>query len=214
MHIPDGFLNTKTWVFFDLLSAAFIVLSLERVRNKIEERQIPIMGVTASFIFAAQLLNFPILPGASGHLIGGALSAILLGPWASIIVMATVLVIQSFLFQDGGLTALGTNIFNMGVLSAIIGFPIFIIIKKIIRGKFGIFLGAFLSAWISVVLASVACSFQLGVSGIVPLNVLLPAMVFVHSIIGIGEGFITYIVVKLVIEARPDLVSFLNLKNE
>lgn len=212
MHIPDGFLNTKTWVFFDLLSGAFLILSLERVRNNIGERRVPVLGVVASFIFATQLLNFPIIGGTSGHLIGGALSAILLGPWIGIIIMTTVLVIQCLLFQDGGLTALGANIFNMGILSGLLAYPIFVITRKITRSESGIFFGAFIAGWISVFIASLACACELAVSGTAPLHIVLPAMGSIYSIIGLGEGFITAVVVKLVLQSRPDLMNFENKK--
>lgn len=208
MHIPDGFLNTRTWVFFDLLSAAFLILSLERIRNKIGKMKIPLLGVVASFIFAAQLLNFPILGPTSGHLIGGALAAILLGPWVGIVVMTTVLVIQCLIFQDGGLTSLGANIFNMGILSSLVGFPVFVLIRKIIRNQAGLFIGSFVAGWLSVILASLACGFELGLSQVVPVNLALTTLGVAHVVVGLGEGFITAIVVKLVFEARPDLINF------
>ncbi len=214
MHIPDGFLDTRTWLLLDFLSAAFVVLSLERVRNNLGEKKIPLLGVIASFIFAAQLLNFPLIGGASGHLIGGALSAILLGPWASILVMATVSLIQCLLFQEGGFTALGANIFNMGILSSLFGFPIFCIVKKMVGGDRGIYVGAFVSAWLSVILASAGCALVLSISGVAPIHFILPFLVGVYTIIGLGEAFITAIVVKLVLQSRPDLIKFASLESE
>jgi len=167
---------------------------------------IPLMGVMAAFIFAAQMLNFPVMGGTSGHLLGGVLAAVLLGPYAGAIVIAIVLTVQCIIFQDGGLTALGANIFNMSFIGAIGGYMLYSLIRKAINGKRGIMIASAVAAWISVVAASAVCAFELAFSGTSPLRVALPAMVGVHVLIGIGEAIITCLVIGFVLEARPDLI--------
>jgi cobalt/nickel transport system permease protein len=160
------------------------------------------MGVMAAFIFAAQMLNFPVAGGTSGHFMGGALAAILLGPSMGLLVMTAVLVVQCFVFQDGGLTALGANIFNMGIIGAVFGYLIYIVFRKINRT-----FAAFIASMLSVIIAASACAIELAVSGTVPLKIALPAMAGVHTLIGIGEGLITIAVLGLISKTRPDLLK-------
>jgi len=207
MHIPDGFLDTKTWVSLGAISAGFIALSVARTNRKMGEKHIPLMGVMAAFIFAAQMLNFPVAGGTSGHFMGSVLAAILLGPFAGILIMATVLIVQCLVFADGGLTALGANIFNMAVVGSLVGYLVYFILHLIIRGKAGRLLAAFMAGWISIVLASSACAVELAVSGTSPINVVLPAMGGVHALIGIGEGLITVVVISFILTTRPDLLE-------
>ncbi|MEQ8170440.1 MAG: energy-coupling factor ABC transporter permease [Candidatus Eremiobacterota bacterium] len=207
MHIPDGFLDTKTWVTLDIVSAGFLGISVVKVKNYLDERKFPLMGVMAAFIFAAQMLNFPVGGGTSGHFMGGVIASILLGPWGGCLVMSSVLIVQCFLFQDGGLTVLGANIFNMGVIGSTGGYYIYLAISKIIEGRKGILAGAFVASWCSIVLASVACAMELALSGRVSLIVVLPAMVIVHAFIGAGEAIITVSALSFLLKIRPDLLE-------
>lgn len=208
MHIPDGFLSLPvsliTWAFSLLL----IVISLKRVEKDYQEKAVPLMGVCAAFIFAAQMINFPIPGGTSGHLLGGTLAGILLGPWAGSLVMTVVFIVQALLFQDGGLTALGANIFNMGLIGTFGGYYLY----KAVRSLFGfsrwrgMAMGTAIAAWASVVMAAFMCSVQLAVSGTVPLQVALFAMLSWHFVIGIGEALITLAAVSYIWRTRPDLI--------
>ena len=206
MHIPDGFLAVNTWVPGWLLSIGGIGLCIRKTTQMLRERMIPLMGVTAAFIFAAQMLNFPVMGGTSGHLLGGVLAAVLLGPYAGAIVIALVLVVQCIIFQDGGLTALGVNIFNMAFVGAIGGYFVYHIVRKSISNRKGIIIGAAVAAWLSVVVASIFCAIELAVSGTSPWRVALFAMAGVHAFIGIGEAIITSLVVGFVLKVRPDLI--------
>ena len=207
MHIPDGLLDTKTWLTLNILSAGFLGLSVKKVKDWLDEERVPLMGVVSAFIFAAQMLNFPIGGGTSGHFMGGLIAAVLLGPFAGFLVMTTVLIVQCFLFQDGGLLALGANIFNMGVIGAILSYYIYLAFTKLIKNKNGIFISAFIASWLSIVLASSACSIELALSGKVPLMVVLPSMALVHSVIGIGEAIITTSALGLLLKVRPDILK-------
>jgi len=206
MHIPDGFLSTKTWGALDIISVLALSLAIFKTKNKIEDKKIPLAGVTAAFIFAAQMLNFPVLPGTSGHFMGGALSAILLGPWTGFLVMASVLIVQCFLFQDGGLLALGANIFNMGIIGSAGGYYIYVIFKKVLSGKYEK-AAVFISGWLSIILASAACAIELSISGIVPLIPSIIGMGSIHAAIGIGEGLITVAVISYLQEVRMDVLE-------
>lgn len=206
MHIPDGFLAVNTWVPAWLISAGGMGYCLKKTSLVLKDRIVPLMGVMAAFIFAAQMLNFPVMGGTSGHLLGGVLAAVLLGPYAGAIVIAVVLTAQCLIFQDGGLTALGANIFNMSFLAAMGGYFIYNIIRKIIGGNIGIIIGTGISAWLSVVVASSAVAVELSISGTSPLRVALPAMAGVHALIGIGEAIITCLVIGFVLRVRSDLI--------
>jgi len=207
MHIPDGFLDTKTWVALDLFSTGWLGWTINRIQQRIKEESIPIMGVIAAFIFAAQMVNFPVLGGTSGHLLGAVLALILLGPLSATIVMAAILMIQSLIFQDGGLLALGANIFNMGIVGVWVGYGIYKVFTYLIKGDRGILIGAFIAAWISVVAAATSCAIMLAVSGTVPIQISLPAMAGIHALIGIGEGLITCFVLSFILKVRPDLLA-------
>lgn len=208
MHIPDGFLNVATVATTCVVSAGGVGNAVRIANKKLGEKQVPLMGVLAAFIFAAQMLNFPIAGGTSGHLIGAALAAILLGPWAAVLIMSCVLIAQCLIFQDGGLLALGANIFNMGIIASFSGYYLYRLTTSLLgderRGKL---IGGFLGAWGSVFLASIVCAVELAVSGTSPIAVVLPAMSGFHAVIGIGEGLITGAVLSLVLATRPDLVQ-------
>ena len=161
----------------------------------------------AAFVFAAQMFNFPVGGGTSGHFMGATLIAILLGPWASVLIMTTVLTVQCLVFQDGGLTALGANIFNMGIMGGFLGYYVNTAIQLFAQDKKGIFIGGFAAAWCSIVLSAVCCAIELGISGTIPLKIVVPAMAGIHAIIGIGEGLITIATLSLLTRVRPDLLQ-------
>lgn len=207
MHIPDGFLAANTWVPAWLISIGGVGYSLKKVSELLKEKMVPLMGVMAAFIFAAQMLNFPVIGGTSGHLLGGVLAAVLLGPYGGAVAITIVLVVQSLIFQDGGLTALGANIINMSFLGTIGGYLVYHLIRKIAGGgEKGVLAGAATAAWISVILASIGCSVELVLSDVLPLGTVLPAMLGVHALIGVGEAIITGLVISFVLKTRPDLI--------
>jgi len=208
MHIPDGFLNVATVATTYAVSAGGIGNAVRIANKKLGEKQVPLMGVLAAFIFAAQMLNFPIAGGTSGHLIGAALAAILLGPWAAVLIMSCVLIAQCLIFQDGGLLALGANIFNMGIVASFSGYYLYRLATSLLGdNKKSKLIGGFLGAWGSVFLASIFCAVELAVSGTSPIAVVLPAMAGLHALIGIGEGLITGAVLSLVLATRADLLQ-------
>jgi cobalt/nickel transport system permease protein len=208
LHVPDGFLNLPvtliTWVF----ALVLVAISLRQVQSDYQERAVPLMGVCAAFIFAAQMINFPIPGGTSGHLLGGTLAGVLLGPWAGSLVMTVVFIVQAFLFQDGGVTALGANIFNMGLIGTFGGYYLYRTIRYAIgRDSLkGILVGSAIASWTSVVVAAIICAIQLAISDTVPLPIALSAMTFWHVMIGIGEAIITVIAVSYIFKTRPDLI--------
>ncbi|HOE10144.1 MAG TPA: energy-coupling factor ABC transporter permease [bacterium] len=203
MHIPDGFLNVPVCAVTGLAAVAGLWMSVSRSQAALGERTIPLMGITSAFIFAAQMINFPVAGGTSGHLLGGVLAAILLGPWAGALVIALVLIVQCFLFQDGGVLVLGANIFNMALIGTVVPFWIY---KPLSRG-IGHIPAAALAAWVSVELASGMCAVELGISGTVPMGLAIKAMLGWHAVIGIGEAIITCVVLGYVNAVRPDLIT-------
>ncbi len=208
MHIPDGFLNIATVATTYAVSVGGVGNAVRVANKKLGEKQVPLMGILAAFIFAAQMLNFPIVAGTSGHFLGAALTAILLGPWASVLVMSCVLIAQCLIFQDGGLLALGANIFNMGIVASFSGYYLYRLTTALLGNSRKVKLaGSFLGAWASVLLASVACAIELAVSGASPLRVALPAMASIHALIGLGEGLISAMVISLVLTVRADLLE-------
>lgn len=206
MHIPDGFLSTPVWVAAGAVSAAAVALSAARLGKNMEEKQVPLMGVVGAFIFAAQMVNFPIASGTSGHLGGGVLAALLLGPWAGTLIMTAILVVQALLFQDGGITALGANVLNMGILSCLLGFVLFRLLRRLLAGTRGALISAFITAWLMVVLSASLAAVQIALSGTIPLRLVLPAMAGVHALIGIVEGLITTAALAFLLRVRKDLV--------
>ncbi len=208
MHIPDGFLSTLVSIIFWILSLVIIAYALKRVGSELGERQVPLMGVLAAAIFAGQMLNFTVVGGTSGHLLGAALATILLGPWAAIIVMTSVVAIQALIFQDGGLLVLGANLFNMAIVGVAVAYMVYRTIFRLSGGKqWGIFVGGFVAAWASIVLAALACALQLAASGTSPANIAIPAMAGIHALIGIGEGLITVGALAFLYATRRDLLN-------
>jgi len=192
VHIPDGFLSASVALPLWGVTAGVGGYALRRVSRDLGERDAPVVGVVAAGIFAAQMLNFPIAGGTSGHLVGTALATLLLGPWTAILVMGCVLIVQALVFQDGGLVALGANIFNMGILGALVAYAA----DQTIRGLFGARpwarpAAAFLAGWMATVMGALATGMELALSGLAPANLVLPAMGGIHALIGVVEGLIT-----------------------
>ena len=208
MHIPDGFLNTATMAGTAVVSAGGLANAVRVAGKQLGEKQVPLMGILAAFVFAAQMLNFPVAGGTSGHFLGAALVAILLGPWASVLILALVLVAQCFIFQDGGILALGANIFNMGIIGGLASYGLYRLGVRLMGDNLRtrMISGSF-AAWASVAMASAACALELAASGASPLGVVLPAMLGVHAIIGLGEAAVTLAALSLVRGTRPDLLK-------
>jgi len=207
MHIPDGFLNAAAVGTTYVISAGGLANAVRIANKKLGEKHIPMMGILAAFVFTAQMLNFPVAGGTSGHVIGAALVAILLGPWAAVIIMSVVLIAQCLIFQDGGLLALGANILNMGIIAGFGAYYLYRPINSLLgNSRRGTLAAAFIAAWGSVLLASIACALELALSGVSPMAVVLPAMAGIHAIIGVGEGLITVAVLSMVMVARADLL--------
>jgi cobalt/nickel transport system permease protein len=207
MHIPDGFLSNDVALACAIPAVAVVGYGLRRAEVDLDDRRVPLLGVTAAFVFAAQMLNFPVAGGTSGHFLGAALAAVLLGPWLASLVLAVVLFAQAFVFADGGITALGANVFNMGVLGGVAVGGLMLAARKALPNTRGTLLGVTaVGAWLAVMAGAAACAVQLALSGTVPLTTVLPAMLGVHSIIAIGEAVITVAAVSAVLVTRPDLI--------
>jgi cobalt/nickel transport system permease protein len=208
LHIPDGFLNLPISLVTWVIAIALIALSLNRAQAEYQERVVPLMGVCAAFIFAAQMINFPIPGGTSGHLLGGTLAGVLLGPWAGSLVMVVVFIVQAVLFQDGGITVLGANITNMGLIGTFCGYYLYRAIRQALgRDTWkGMAVATAVAAWASVFIASSLCAVQLALSGTIPLAVAMSAMAFWHLLIGIGEALITLVTVSFIWRTRPDML--------
>jgi cobalt/nickel transport system permease protein len=208
MHIPDGFLSTSVAASTYVVSAGGIGFAARQAAKKIGEKHIPLIGLTAAFIFAAQMLNFPIAGGTSGHLLGAALAMILLGPWTGALAVSMVVIVQALVFQDGGLMALGANVFNMAIVGCLTAYLAYRGLRLILGPtRKGILASAAIAAWFSVVIASACAAAELAISGTSPLGVAMPAMVGTHALIGIGEGAITAIVLSFVLATRRDLLQ-------
>lgn len=206
LHAPDGFVSMPIAIAMWVVTAVVVGYAAVRSGRELDDRAIPLLGVMAAFIFAAQMFNFPIVGGTSGHLLGGVLAAVMLGPWAGTLVMTAVVVVQALLFQDGGLLILGANIFNMGIVGTLGGYAVYRGIAAALGGEErGRLPAAAIAAWVSVVAGAVAMTLQLAASGIIPLEVALPAMVGVHAVIGIGEALITVAALAFIGATRADL---------
>ncbi len=206
MHIPDGLLTGRVCLATGAVSILAVGYSLYRLRREFPERAVPLAGVLAACLFAAQMLNFPIPLGSSGHLLGGALAAILLGPWGGMVVMTAVLVVQAVLFQDGGVIALGANVLNMAVLGSGLAYVIYASVARWFGALRGAVAGAVIAAWFSVVLGAVACTIELATSGVYPFAVSLGLMLLAHSLTGLGEALVTGLALGHILRTRPDLV--------
>jgi cobalt/nickel transport system permease protein len=207
MHIPDGFLSPSVWGTFDVASGSLLTIGLQQVGQRMEERAVPLMGVLAAFVFAAQMVNLPIAGGVSGHFLGGALVGILLGPWSGLVLMSTVLVVQCFLLQDGGAAALGANIWNMGFLGSFVAYGVARGIRRFAQTPRGLFWSGFLAAWSTIVLSSLSCASMLSISKVVSWRLSLSVLGGVHAALGLLEGMATGTVLVSISKIRPDLLE-------
>jgi len=209
LHIPDGFISAPVSVLFLAISAVFVYLALRGAKNQLDEKVAPLAGLAAVFIFAMQMINFPVAAGTSGHLIGGALAASLIGPWAGVLAVTVVLIVQALVFADGGLTAIGLNVFIMAILPTMAAWYIFRFFQKIFpKNRIGFLSATTIAAYLSVPIAAIGFTIQfaLGGTAAITLNKVLIAMVGVHSVIGIGEAIITVLTISAVLSVRKDLV--------
>lgn len=209
MHAPDGFINAPVSAIAWVIAIAGIALCLWGARRQLDERTAPLAGLVAVFVFAMQMINFPVAAGTSGHLLGGALAVILVGPFAGALAVTVVVIVQALLFADGGLTALGINVINMALVTAVVGWYVFRLVVRLAGGsRPAVFAGAFLAGFISVPASAVAfvIEYAIGGTGTIEVGTVLAAMVGVHLLIGLGEGIITALTVVAVFLARPDLV--------
>lgn len=209
MHIPDGFIDPKTSAAFAAASVAGVAYALSGAKRQLSEKSAPLAGLTAVYVFAVQMLNFPVAAGTSGHLLGGALAAVLVGPFAASLAITVVLIIQGFLFADGGLSAIGLNIFNIAILGVWVGYGVFVIIRKVLpKTKSGVAISAAIAGFISVPTAALGFVFQyaIGATATFSVSTVLAAMVGTHILIGIGEAIITFLTVSAVLASRGDLV--------
>ncbi|MFJ7019607.1 energy-coupling factor ABC transporter permease [Streptomyces sp. NPDC101117] len=209
MHVPDGFIDAPTSAVTGVVAATAVAVSLRGARRELDERTAPLAGLVAAFIFAVQMLNFPVAAGTSGHLLGGALAAILVGPFTGVLCVSVVLLMQGILFADGGLTALGVNITNMAIVTTVVAYAVFRLLVKVLpRGRRSITVASFAAALLSVPAAALAFTLMYAVGGTtdVSLGKVATAMVGVHVLIGLGEATITALTVGAVVAVRPDLV--------
>ena len=209
MHVPDGFLDAPTSIATAAVAAVAVGVSLRKARGELDDRTAPLAGLVAAFIFATQMLNFPVASGTSGHLMGGAIAAVLVGPWTGVLATSVVFLVQCLLFADGGITALGTNIVLMGVTTVVVGWFVFrglvaVLPKRIAMVPIAAGLGALVSVPVAALLF--VALYAVGGAADIPIGNLAGAMVGVHLLIGIGEGVITFLAVGSIIAVRPDLV--------
>ena len=209
MHVPDGFLDAPTSIATGAVAVVAVGVSLRKAREELDDRTAPLAGLVAAFIFATQMLNFPVGAGTSGHLMGGAIAAVLVGPWTGVLATSVVFIVQCLLFADGGITALGTNIVLMGVVTVAVGWGVFRAVLAVLPKTVAMVpVAAGLGAFASVPVASLVFVglYAVGGAADIPLGSLTGAMVGVHLLIGIGEGVITFLAVGSVVSVRPDLV--------
>lgn len=209
MHIPNGFIDVPTSAGFGAAAAGGVWYSLRRAAALLDDRRIPLAGLVAAFVFAAQMVNFPVASGTSGHLLGGVLAAVLVGPWLGAVVITVVLIVQGIFFADGGLSAIGLNVFNMAIVGALGGYALYLGLRRLLRrAPAAEVISAGVAAGLSVVLASLAFSLEyaIGGEGGASIGKVTAAMVGTHVLIGIGEGLITALVIGAVLASRRDLV--------
>ncbi len=209
MHVPDGFLSAPASLGTAVVAATGIAIALRRSRAELDERTAPLAGLVATFVFATQMINFPVAGGTSGHLLGGALAAVLVGPWTATLCITVVLLVQGLVIADGGITALGTNITLMGIVGVWVGYAVFRAALRLLPNRVSsVSLAAGIGAFVSVPTAAGAFALLFAQFGTtpVPLSTILPAMLGVHLVIGLGEALITAVIVSSIVATRPDLV--------
>jgi cobalamin biosynthesis protein CbiM len=209
MHVPDGFMSTPVCIGAGAVAVAGVAVCLGRARQELDDRAGPLTGLTAAFIFAAQMLNFPVAAGTSGHLVGGTLAAILVGPAAGVLCLSIVLLLQTLLFADGGLTALGVNVLVLGLINVLVGYGVFRALARVLPGgRTMVTAAVFVASAVSIPVSAMAVVglYALGGNADVPLGTMAAAMGGVHVLIGLGEAAITSVVVGSLLAVRPDLV--------
>jgi cobalt/nickel transport system permease protein len=206
MHIPDGFLDAKVIAATAALAVTGVGAAWRQTKKQLSQRQIPLLGLAAAFVFAAQMLNFPVAGGTSGHLLGAVLVSVLLGPSAAIIVMTAVLVVQCFLFADGGVLALGANVFNMAIIGVLVGNAVYRVVMRILGGERSRIAAVVVASWASVMTAALCCAGELAWSGTAPWQTTFPAMAGIHALIGVGEALIACLVIAAIRKTRPELL--------
>ncbi len=209
MHVPDGFLDAPTSVVTGVVAATAVAVSLRGARRELDDRTAPMAGLVATFVFAAQMINFPVGAGTSGHLMGGALAAVLVGPWTAVLCISVVLLVQALLMADGGITALGTNITLIGIVTVAVGWAVFVALRKVLPARLSMVApAAAVGALVSVPVAALVFTglFALGGQAPVDLGAVATAMLGWHTLIGVGEAVVTGLVVSSVVASRPDLV--------
>ena len=209
MHVPDGFLDAPTSVATGVIAVGGIALALRGARRELDDRTAPMAGLVATFVFAGQMINFPVGAGTSGHLLGGTLAAVLVGPWTAVLCVSTVLLVQALLMADGGITALGTNITLMALVGVAVGWLVFQAIRAVLPNRLGVVApAAAVAAFVSVPAGALAFSLLFAIGGTAPVatDKVVLAMVSWHLVIGLGEAVITALVVASVVGVRPDLV--------
>jgi cobalt/nickel transport system permease protein len=210
MHIPDGYISPEIAAITAMISAAFLVWSWKKAKATYPQSLAPLLAVSSAFVFAAQMINFPIAYGTSGHLVGGTFLSIVLGPYAAILSMTIVLLMQALFFADGGIIALGANIFNMAVIGGLSFFIVKLIAGNSTKGK-RFFLSVFTASWLSVVLGALACGLQIGFSpafsAVGGITVTVPAMLFWHILIGLGEAAITTTAITQLYRVQPAVLN-------
>src|SRR6478736_2268211 len=209
MHVPDGFLDAPTSLATGAIAVVGVAVALRGARRELDDRTAPMAGLVATFVFAGQMMNFPVAGGTSGHLLGGALAAVLAGPWTAVLCVSTVLLVQGLFMADGGITALGTNITLMGLVGVGVGWGVFVLVRTVLPNRLAsIAPAAAIGALVSVPVAATAFTLLFAIGGTAPVATakVLTAMVSWHTIIGLGEAVITGLVVGSVVAVRPDLV--------
>ena len=209
MHVPDGFLDAPTSLATGVVAAVGIAVALRGARRELDDRTAPMAGLVATFVFAAQMINFPVGAGTSGHLMGGALAAVLVGPWSAVLCLSVVLLVQGLMMADGGITALGTNITLMGLVTVVVGWTTFVLLRRLLPARpAAVPVAAAVGAFLSVPVAALVFTllFLIGGQAPVELSTVVVAMVGWHTLIGLGEAAVTGLVVASVISTRPDLV--------
>lgn len=208
MHIPDGFLSLILSLILWIISLIVIFVALKHYAKEKNNQKLPLMGVLAAVIFAGQMLNFNVVGGTSGHLLGAALATILVGPWEAVLVLTSVVTVQAVIFQDGGLLALGANIFNMAVIGVAVSYAAYTVLNKVIKkGKWAFGIKGFIAGWCSIFIAALAAALELAISGTSPANIAVPAMGSIHALIGIGEGLITFAALTFIATTKKEMLE-------
>jgi cobalt/nickel transport system permease protein len=210
MHIPDGFLDLQICVILYALTAVCWIFAFRKAGRILSDKQIPLMATLTAMFFAAQMMNYPIIGGTTAHLLGGPILAITLGPYAGLVSMTVILLIQALLFGDGGITTFGANVWNMGVVGVFVPYLVYVLALKIRKGRMAMLIGAFLGGLLGDLLAAISAGLELGVSTLTfpySTEIAVTAMATHHIIIGIGEGVVTATILSVLQKARPDLLQ-------